>query len=143
MSRIAALLLVALPTLAHAQTVTIGHDAVGVPGRPVTVSAKFKKSGAPLVDKAATVEVLGQTLTTRTDASGLAEVEVQPTAVGVYPLTVRVGQAVARGHLHVIASDRPVVIVDIDNTISDMPFSSVPALGHTAPTFPGARELLA
>lgn len=142
MTRFAALLLLALPTLAHAQTVAIGHDALGVADSPVTVSAKFKKNGAPRQNEAATVEVLGQTLTTRTDANGLAEVEVRPAAVGVFPVTIRVGASIARGRLHVIARDKPVVIVDIDNTISDLPFSAVPAHGDTAPTFAGAKELL-
>lgn len=140
-----------MPATASAIEAT-GLDAITTPGHPVEVRAKFERGGwafwrPDVRDRAATVEVLGQRHRVRTDREGLARVVVQPTAPGVYPITARLERRsrpqVATSRLFVLDPARPVAVVDIDGTISDLPDWQVPFVGHRAPTFAGAPALMA
>lgn len=143
MARFVALWLLLLAPLAQAQTiVAFGTDAIGVPNRKVVVQAKFKRDGQPAADRLARVEVLGVGHTVRTDADGVAQVEVRPTAVGAYPIVARMGQVSSTGTLHVVPAQRQVVVVDIDETLSNQPFMAMLHSSTNAPTYPGAPALL-
>lgn len=129
-----------------------GHDAITTPGHPVEVQAKFERvlfGGLYRPDvrgARATIEVLGRRHPARTDADGLARATVRPTAPGVYPIAARLdrrGAPVARGRLFVLDPARPVAVVDIDGTLSDLPEWKVPLMGHRAPTFAGAPTVMA
>lgn len=142
-----ALLTLAIVTPA-AQAIETGYDSITTPGRPVGVGGKFERRGLSFVwrpdvrGKAATVEVLGRRLPSRTDADGVALATVTPSSVGVFPVEARVGTKVARGRLWVLDPTRPVAVCDIDGTLSDMPDWMVPFAGHKARTFPGAPQLV-
>jgi hypothetical protein len=144
MARIAALgLLLLLAPLAQAQTVVAFQtDAISTPGKKVVVQAKFKRGSEPVANRQVVIEALGSAYTVRTDASGVAQVEVKPSAVGAFPVTARMGEARSSGTLHVIAATRPVVVCDLDETLSNLPFMSMVHSSAPAPTYPGAVALL-
>lgn len=145
-----ALLTLAIVTPAAQAIEATGHDAVTTPGRPVDVEGKFERRALGFLwrpdvrGKAATIDVLGARHAARTDRDGVARATVTPTRVGVYPIEARVEgeRDAARGRLFVLDPARPVVVVDIDLTISDQKEWLVPFAGHKARTFPGAPELL-
>lgn len=128
-----------------------GHDAITTPGHPVQVKAKFERGGLrfwrpDVRDERVTFEVLGQRLSARTDRDGMVRAVVTPTAPGVYPIRARLDERsgpTATSRLFVLDPARPVAVVDIDGTISDLPDWKVPFVGHKAPTFAGAPELMA
>ncbi|MBX3470128.1 MAG: hypothetical protein KF878_24900 [Planctomycetes bacterium] len=128
-----------------------GHDAITTPGRPVEVRAKFERKlfgyMRPDVKRAAaTIDVLGGRHAAVTDREGLARATVTPGAVGVFPITARLdrrGDRVATSRLFVFDPARPVAVVDIDGTLSDLPDWKVPFVGHRAPTFEGAPAVMA
>ncbi len=55
----------------------------------------------------------------------------------------RTTPTIATSRLFVLDPARPVAVVDIDGTISDLPDWQVPFVGHRAPTFAGAPALMA
>lgn len=146
MNRFALVSLLVLAGFARGQTTTAwGHDALTVPGKSISVSARFQRDDQPLVDRSVTFSVLGQSLSARTDEAGIARASVKPGQAGVYKVTARLdsssSSARATGYLHVV--DRPLVLVDIDETISAVKFQAVKeGGGDDAPTYPGAPELL-
>lgn len=127
-----------------------GLDAITTPGRPVRVSAKFEHRGWAFfrldVRRAgANVSVLGQTTRAVTDGDGVAYATVTPTAPGVHPIDAwldREPGTRARGRLFVFDPARPVVVVDVDGTISDLPDWRVPFDGDRAPAFAGSVQVL-
>lgn len=144
MARIAAFgLLLLLAPLARAQAVVAFQaDAISTPGKKVVVQAKFKRGSEPVANRQVVIEALGSAHTVRTDASGVAQVEVKPSAVGAFPVTARLGEARSSGTLHVIPAARPVVVCDLDETLSNLPFMAMVHSSAPAPTYPGAVALL-
>ncbi len=144
MARIVALsLLLLLAPLAQAQAVVaFGTDAISTPGKKVVVQAKFKRGSEPVANRQVVLEVLGSAHTVRTDSDGVAQVEVKPGAVGAFPIAARMGQARSSATLHVIPASRPVVVCDLDETLSNLPFMSMVHSSAPAPTYPGAEALL-
>ncbi|MCO5170610.1 MAG: hypothetical protein M9894_30125 [Planctomycetes bacterium] len=128
-----------------------GHDAITTPGQPVEVRAKFERKlfgyVRPDVRRAtATIDVLGARHTALTDRDGVARAIVTPSAAGVFPITARLDRRTDRpasGRLFVLDPARPVAVVDIDGTLSDLPDWQVPFVGHRAPTFEGAPAVMA
>lgn len=146
-----ALLTLMMPATASAIEAT-GHDAITTPGRPVEVRAKFERSligywRPDLRHERVTIEVLGARRSVRTDREGIARAVVRPGAPGVYPITARLDRRssapAASARLFVLDPARPVAVVDIDGTISDLADWKVPFVGHKAPTFAGAPALMA
>lgn len=142
---------VMMPATASAIEAT-GQDAITTPGHPVEVRAKFERSGfafwrPDMKNERVTIEVLGGRHASRTDGDGMASVTVAPTTPGVYPISARLdrhrGAPAATSRLFVLDPARPVAVVDIDGTLSDMPDWQVPFVGHKAPTFAGAPALMA
>lgn len=144
-----ALLLTMMPPAAQAIEAT-GHDAITTPGRPVDVRVKFERTvlgywRPDLRDKRVTIDVLGARRPAVTDRDGMASTRVVPTAPGVYPISARLDRhtsPLATSRLFVLDPARPVVVVDIDGTISDLPDWQVPFIGHRAKTFVGAPALM-
>lgn len=129
-----------------------GLDAITTPGQPVEVRAKFERSGfwlhRPDVKREpVTLSVLGRRLAARTDQDGVARATLTPASVGVFPISAtldrKAGAPAARqGRLWVIDPARPLAIIDIDLTISDLPEWQVPFVGHRAPAFADAPAVL-
>ncbi len=135
---------------AHAKDVAIGFDAITTPGEAVEIGAKFEGGGWTFWrpdrrNRVASFTVDGRTYTTRTDSAGKGRVRVTPSRVGVYPIEARLdGKAAsdARGRLFVLDPLRPNVVVDLDQTVCDMPQWKVPFQGGKAPAYPGAVNVL-
>jgi hypothetical protein len=145
-----ALLLTMMPSAALAIEAT-GHDAITTPGRAVEVRVKFERTvlsywRPDMVDKRVTIDVLGARRSAVTDRDGMAGALVVPTAPGVYPISARLDRypsaPAATSRLWVLDPARPVAVVDIDGTISDLPDWQVPFIGHRAKTFAGAPALM-
>lgn len=149
-SPLAALLAVLIVAPGARAIEATGYDAVTTPGRAVSVGGKFERHGVwifrPDITRArSTISVLGQRLSARTDGDGVAHATVTPSTVGVFPVEVTLdgkSAPAARGRLWVLDPTRPVAVVDIDGTLSDMPDWLVPFAGHKAKTFPGAPDTL-
>lgn len=145
-----ALLMTMMPSAATAIEAT-GHDAITTPGRPVDVRVKFERTvlgywRPDMRDARVTIDVLGARRQARTDLDGVAATRVVASAPGVYPISGRLdgrpSAPAATGRLWVLDPSRPVAVVDIDGTISDLPDWQVPFVGHKAKTFAGAPALM-
>lgn len=142
------LLFLAAPALAGELELE-ARDAITVVGRRVELSAKLTKRVGPLRpdQEGRTLEFqLGQAKASgRTDSDGVGRASLAPVTTGIVPFTVRVSddpRTQIKGRLWVLAPERPVVICDIDGTLSDMSGLRVPVSGWRAKAFPGAPELL-
>jgi len=140
--------LVAAPALAGGLELE-ARDAVTVVGRRVELSAKLTKRVGPLRpdQEGRTLEFqLGQAKASgQTDSDGVGRASLAPLTTGIVPFSVRVSDDPStriRGRLWVLEPERPVVICDIDGTLSDMGGLRVPVSGWRAPAFPGAPALL-
>jgi phosphatidate phosphatase APP1 len=135
---------------ATAEVVATGLDAVTTPNTPVRVRAKFEHAGLgpiqPDVERGKVrFDVLGKGPSDLTDRDGVAEATVTPITTGVFVFTATLEHdppAKVQGRLWVVDPRRPVVVCDIDGTISAL--STLRALtgAADAPTFEGAPELL-
>jgi hypothetical protein len=129
---------------------TTGLDAITTPGQPVEVRAKFERSfwlfKPDIKRKPVTFRVDGETLRGITDRDGVASATVTRAAVGVYPIVAALdgkpGAPARGGRLWVLDPARPVAVVDIDGTLSDLNDLLVPFFGARAKAFPGSPELL-
>jgi LNS2-like protein (lipin/Ned1/Smp2) len=143
------LLLAFLSPVAAGELELQARDAITVVGRRVELSAKLTKRLGPLRpdQKGRTLEFqLGEAKASgRTDSDGVGRASLAPLTTGIVPFTVKVSDAPAtqiKGRLWVLEPERPVVICDIDGTLSDMGGLRVPVSGWRAKAFPGAPELL-
>lgn len=143
-----ALCALAAPALAGELELT-PRDAVTVVGRRVELSAKLTKRVGPLrPDQAGRVlefQVGEAKASGRTDSDGVARASLAPLSSGITFFSVRVQDAPAtqaKGRLWALEPERPVVVCDIDGTLSDMSGLRVPVSGWRAKAFPGAPELL-
>jgi cardiolipin synthase len=134
-----------------------GHDQVGVAGRGTTLSVKLEVDGPGYLDpdlagKEVLFRVDGRPAgTARTDADGVARLPFTPPAEGRYHITYELARPEDRrrfqddprgeGTLHVFP-DRPTLVFDIDQTLSDYPEWKVPLSGDKAPAFRNAVETL-
>ena len=104
------------------------HDVAANPGKPIAVSAKFSygKQGKDLEDESVSVWLDDCTGVTQvgsgeTDGDGRATVEITaPDRAGEYALHCVVGGAAsrARARLGVVPRGTPVVVFDIDGTLT-------------------------
>lgn len=138
-------------SLAPAQTFAVAHDAITTPGRSVKLGTKFERSQygglwrPDLRFKRATYRFRGLSGTVRTDFDGMAIVRAPaPSAAGVYGFEAELASpsALARGSMWVLDPQRPLVIVDIDGTISDLPEWQVPLIGGHARAYADSPQLL-
>ena len=137
--------------LAQAQVFAAAHDSITTPGRSVQLGTKFERSRygglwrPDLRFKRVSYRFRGLSGTVRTDFDGMAIVRAPaPSAPGVYGFEAELASpsAVARGNMWVLDPQRPLVIVDIDGTISDLPEWQVPLIGGVAKAYAGSPELL-
>lgn len=126
-----------------------GRDAVTVLGRRVEVSAKLTKRIGPLrpdqARRALDFSLGKEKASGRTDSDGVARASLAPLTTGIVTYLVRFPEhpsVQAKGRIWVLDPAQPVVICDIDGTLSDMGGLRVPISGWRAPAFPGAPELL-
>lgn len=144
---LAATLLVAGTARAE-DVIAVGLDAVTTPGHPVLLRAKFTKSGLlkkPLKDEVTTFDALGKSTWTRTSSEGFAQTSVDPQQAGTSEFRAsfaRDGAIAATGRVFVLDSKKPVAVVDLDGTLSDMAEWRVPFQGERAAAFPGAADVL-
>lgn len=133
------------------RVVGTGHDAITTPGHAVTLTAKFERQLVPYLgpdvrNESVQFVLAGSAGTGRTDRDGVAAFAVQPGAPGVVAFEATlVGNRHARpaeARLFVYDPQRPVAVVDIDGTLSDLPSWEVPLRGDVAPTFPHALALV-
>ena len=142
------LLLVPAVASASPDLVATGVDAITTPGHEVTVRVRVELPGIrskPAANEPVTISVLGETRWVRTDANGLAATTVKPSSPGVTYIeshVVREPAVVGRARLFVLDSKKPVAVVDVDQTLSDMASWRVPLSGEKADTFPGAPDVL-
>ena len=135
----------------QSRIVGTGLDAVTTPGQPVAVDAKFERSlvsylrpdlGGLAVDFA----FAGTTFRATTDREGIASISLRSSQVGAYPFTASAAgkprSKPGAARLFVLDPARPVVIVDIDETLSHMASWEVPLRGDVAPTYPHAVSLM-
>lgn len=128
-----------------------GHDAITTPGHPVALTAKFERQLVSYLRPDVRGERVrfafaGGAATARTDRDGVAALAVQAGAPGVVPFEAALAgnrQAQpAQARLFVYDPQRPVVVIDLDGTLSDLPDWEVPLHGDVAPTFPHALALV-
>jgi LNS2-like protein (lipin/Ned1/Smp2) len=138
-------------SLASADVFAVAHDAITTPGRSVKLGSKFERSRygglwrPDLRSKRVTYRFRGLSGTVRTDFDGMAIVRAPaPSAPGVYGFEaeMRSPKALARGSMWVLDPQRPLVIVDIDGTISNLPEWQVPFRGGRAKAYTGSPQLL-
>lgn len=132
--------------------VLTGHDAITVPGATVPLRVKVEDAFGPFRPDAAREKVtflaFGRELgTARTDREGFAALTVQaPREPGVYGVTTRLdgrdGRPSGHAKLFVVPADRPVVVCDVDGTLSAMGTVRALVAGDRAPCYPGSPELL-
>lgn len=133
---------------AESELLAVGLDAVTTPGKAVLVRAKFTSSGLlrkNLKDEVVQIDALGASHWTRTSKTGFAGVSVTPKQSGITEFRAslaRDGSAAATGRIFTLDTKRPVVIVDIDQTISDMAEVRVPFQGDKALAYPGSADVL-
>lgn len=125
------------------------RDGLSVPNQRVELSAKLEARLGPLRpdQKRERIEFqLGEELVSAlTDSDGVARASVTPLSSGVLSFQVRLQRdprVQGSGKLWAIPADRPVIVSDIDGTLSDMAGWKVPLLGDRADAFPDAAELL-
>lgn len=137
---------------AAGEVVAIPHDAIALPGQNVILGTKFERSSLggfwrpDVKNKAVRYSFAGRSGVVRTNFDGMALAQTRaPSAPGTYPFEAELlsPQVRGQGTLWVLDPNKPVAVVDIDGTISDLPDWKVPFSGARAPTFPGAPQLLA
>ena len=146
----AALCVIALGGSAGAGDFALGaRDAVTLVGRRVELSAKLEKRVGPLRPDQAQRRLefrLGdQRASGSTDADGVGRASLCPLTTGVVTYSVSLSgepSVRATGRIWVLEPEHPVVVCDIDGTLSDMNGLRVPVSGGQAPAFPGAPELV-
>lgn len=138
-------------SMASAQVFAVAHDAITTPGRSVKLGTKFERSRygglwrPDLRFRRTTYRFQGLSGTVRTDFDGMAIVRAPgPSAPGVYGYEAELASpnALAKGSMWVLDPQRPLVIVDIDGTISNLPEWQVPILGGRARAYAGSPQLL-
>lgn len=146
------LALVALSgSLASAQVASVAHDAITTPGTSVRLGTKFERSRygglwrPDLRWKRVTYRFQGLSGRVLTDFDGMAIVRAPaPATAGVYTYEAEMSSpsATAQGKMWVLDPQRPLVIVDIDGTISDLPEWQVPFMGGHARAYADSPQLL-
>lgn len=145
------LILSVCSTPVAAEVVGIPQDAIALPGQSVVLATKFEKSSLggfwrpDIRNKPVRYSFSGRSGVVRTDSDGMAFAQTRaPSAPGNYTYEAELLSKSLRvqGTLWVLDPNRPVAIVDIDGTISDLADWRVPFQGARAPTFPGAPQLL-
>lgn len=134
----------------QSRIVSTGHDAVTTPGQSVAVEAKFERTlvsylRPDLNHLPVVFDFGGTSFQDSTDREGIASVSLTANQVGTYPFTAAaVGKPRAKvgdARMFVLDPARPVVVFDIDETLSDMSSWEVPFRGDIADTYPGAVSL--
>ncbi|MCA8924613.1 MAG: hypothetical protein KDD82_22565 [Planctomycetes bacterium] len=147
---IVAAALLACAASAQAKITATAHDAVARPGQPVELRAKFERASWlrwDMKDELVEFTVAGQVTSARTDRDGMARVRVNANvAPGIYDFSARIPRKpramLARGRIFVLDPARPIAVVDIDGTLSDLHSWLVPFWGKRAKTFPGAPRVV-
>lgn len=138
-------------TLASADVFSVAHDAITTPGTRVRLATKFERTRygglwrPDLRGKSATYRFRGLSRTVRTDFDGMAIVgALAPNIPGVYSYEVELASPRARtqGSMWVLDPRKPLVVVDIDGTISDLPEWRVPFQGGRAKAYADSPQLL-
>lgn len=120
-----------------------GFDAVTAPGVPVRVRAKFERAGVDVRRARVVFTVEGRAITDLTDIDGVGQATVRLPKVGVYDVRATLPEHErSDAHARLFVTSRPVVVVDIDGTLSAAGLLSAAIKGDRAKTFPGAPELL-
>lgn len=139
------------PDVARAEVVGTGLDSATTPGQATTLRAKFEHGRWLRIDvRYRSVEfrcdALGVRTTARTDIDGVATASITPARAGTFRFTARLlddDGPTTSGRLFVYDPAKPILVTDIDGTISDLPDWQVPFRGHKAPVFKGSPETLA
>ena len=153
LANVSVVLGLSLPVVAAAapNVEATGLDAIGLVGQPTRISAKFERKGlGPIQPDIARAKVrfslLDRRFTDLTDPDGVAEATISPVTSGVFPFLAKLidspSATPARGTLYVVDRARPLAVVDVDGTISDLPSWRVVFRADRAKTYPGAPELL-
>jgi hypothetical protein len=144
-------LLVASAASAEAKLRITALDAVTTVGQPVELRAKFEGGvSVHRPDKRDTSVTFTQVETglqmnARTNWDGVASTQIKAQVPGVYRFRVtmdgRRGVS-AESRVWVLDPARPVVVIDIDGTLSTMGELKVPFAGGRAASFPGAPDVV-
>ncbi|MBL4849610.1 MAG: hypothetical protein JKY65_29115 [Planctomycetes bacterium] len=125
------------------------RDGVTVVGRRVELSAKLEKRLGPLRPdqprRRLDFQLGDQRASGLTDSDGVGRASLCPLTTGVvtYSVSLRGEPSVqATGRIWVLEASRPVVVCDIDGTLSNMSGFRVPISGGRAPAFAGAPQLI-
>jgi len=145
------LAVLSLAVSAEARTRVTGLDSVTTVGQPVALRAKFE-GGISVhrpdkIRKAVTFTQVesGLQLHARTDWDGVASTVARAQKPGVYRFRATLDRSPSRSgqsRLWVLDPAVPVVVIDIDGTLSTMHELLVAFRGRAARTFPGAPELV-
>lgn len=132
-----------------ADPILTARDGLSVPRQRVELSAKLEGTLGPLRPDQPRERLefqLGEELVSAlTDSDGVARASLTPLTSGVLNFEVRLQRdprIQATGKLWSVAPSRPVIVSDIDGTLSSMAGWKVPFLGERAEAYPGAAELL-
>jgi phosphatidate phosphatase APP1 len=126
-----------------------GFDAIAAPGSSVAVRAKFEVTSwggwwrPDLRLRKVTFTYKTQTFSRRTGLDGIAELALRaPKRLGLYTFAAKHEHVSVRCRLWVLDPKRPLVVADIDGTISTMKEYLVPFLGGRAKAYSGSPQLL-
>lgn len=143
------LFLALAPAQADAAVTGQCYDAITTPGQRVKLRAKFERSyigwtyRPDLEHKPVELSFAGQTAGAITDDDGVGEAWFQaPSQPGTYDFQARYGSTTLAGKLWVLDPQRPLAVIDIDGTISNLPAWLIAFRGAKAPSYPGAPELM-
>ncbi|MDF1660720.1 MAG: hypothetical protein P1V97_03055 [Planctomycetota bacterium] len=135
---------------AEAKVSGLAYDAVTVPGKTVTLGAKFEKNWGPWVRPDIKKEMVSFTIDgasigqDKTDGQGKAHVQWTPKKAGVFQFNALLVKRkfTVTGTIRVLEVKNKVLVFDIDGTISDMSEWLILFRGHKARAFPHAPKLL-
>ncbi|MFC2074839.1 phosphatase domain-containing protein [Bdellovibrionota bacterium] len=151
------ILLVSSPVLAGSDDiVATPMEEVTVVGQPVYVRVKFEydygfgmlNPDAEDLEVRFTLGENGKELGWGySDDDGIAEVLFDPPGEGKFSIFAHIIDEEAETYpveipVFVFDQDKPVIVSDIDGTLSDLPDYLIPYYSHEAPTFPDAPEVL-
>lgn len=147
---IALTLVFLIASSAEAKVTGLAYDAVTVPGKTISLSAKFERDWPgplrpDLQNEIVAFSMGGKILgASRTDKEGKASLSWTAKKEGrlSFKATLVKRQFSVTGVVRVLKPKNKVLVFDIDGTISDMSELMVPFRGHKAKAFPHSVDLL-
>lgn len=135
---------------AEARVTGLAYDAVTVPGKTVSLEAKFEKGWGRFIRPDIKREFVSFTIDgasigqDKTNDQGKASVHWTPKKAGLFRFKAKLVKRkfTVTGTIRVLKPRNKVIVVDIDGTISNMSVLMLPFRGDRAKAFPDSSNIL-